>query len=551
LTELQLVLRILDVTKNIRTIHSIPLKLKGNYPKEVEIRGEIIMPHSVFDELNVEREAAGEQKFANCRNASSGSLKHKRPKEVAKRKLAAYFFQVVGDDMCYDNALTVDTHYARMGKAKEWGMPVHDAFFAACSIQEVLEYINNWDTARKNLPFDIDGIVIKIDNIEHQKELGFTSKSPRWSISFKFQAESVCTKLLSVIFQIGKTGVCTPVAELEPVQLSGSVIRKSSLYNEDQIQTLDLKIGDMVFIEKGGEVIPKVTGVDFNQRDKNVVEIVFPKCCPECGGEIIRKDGEASHYCLNEEECPPQIKGKIEHFVSRKAMYIDSVGEKLIELLYNEGLVKNIADLYDLKWENLAVLERMGEISAKKAIESIKNSTEISAEKVLYAIGIRYVGSGSSKRLMKHFGNIYDILNASREELLQVEDIGETTAGSIVDFFKNESYTEDNVSNSNWEIINRLKAAGLNFELCEEDEEKASSNKLEGLTITLSGKFEMSRDDLKKLIESHGGKNGSGISKNTDYFLMGEKCGPSKIVKVEKLNIPIISEEELFEMISD
>jgi len=520
-----------DVTENVKTIKSIPLQLTGDYPEEFEVRGEIVMPHSSFERLNKERIEDGDDPFANPRNAASGSLKHKRPKEVAKRGLDAYFYFMLGDNL-------PDKHSQRLDKIHSLGFKVGDrALFR--TIEFLFKSVEHWDKERKVLSFDIDGLVIKVDDISLQEELGFTSKTPRWAISYKFEAEKAETVLESVDFQVGRTGAITPVGNLKPVLLAGTTIKRASLYNEDQVKALDLRIGDTVIIEKGGEIIPKVVSVDKSYRTGGEQEIKFPTQCSECGADIVKKDEEANHYCPNEDNCPPQVKGNIEHFVSRKAMNMDSVGEKLIKLLYDEGLVKNIADLYVLYWEQLAVLKRIGEKSAKKAIESIKGSVSISAEKVLYGIGIRHIGSGSSKRLMAHFGNIYDILNASKEELMSVEDIGEVIADSI------KKYVD---CSENMKIVKRLEQAGLQFTA--EAKEGTSSNKLEGMTIVLSGTFNQSRDDIKKLIEDNGGKNGSGVSAKTSYFLKGEKVGPSKMVKVEKLGVPVISEEELIQMIS-
>lgn len=516
-----------DVTENIKTIKSIPLRLKGNFPKNIEVRGEVVMPRSSFERLNKERVSVGEEPFANPRNAASGSLKHKRATEVAKRGLDAYFYYMLGEGV-------PNKHSERCDLIRDMGFKGFE--YKKGDINSIFEQIKYWDKERWNLSFDIDGLVIKINDINQQEELGTTSKTPKWAISYKFNAESLPTKLKSVDFQVGRTGAITPVGNLEPVLLSGTVVKRASLYNEQQIISLGLKVNDTVFIEKGGEIIPKVTGVDFSKRE-NPKDIIFPSKCPECGGDIIKKEGEALHYCTNQKNCPPQIKGNIEHFVSRKAMNIDTVGEKLIDSLYNSGLVKNIADLYDLKWEDLSVLDRMGEKSAKKAIESIKNSVNISAEKLLYAIGIRHIGTGSSKKLMEHFESIYNILNSPKDELLKVEDVGEIIADSIVEYAN---------SKENMSILKRLEVAGLQFKM---EKKQTESNKLEGVTIVLSGTFSKSRDEIKKMIEENGGKNGSSISSNTTYFLMGEKVGPSKLEKVRKLNVPIISEKDLNNLI--
>jgi len=521
-----------DITENVKTIKSIPLQLTGDYPHEFEVRGEVIMPHKEFSRLNKERVELGEDPFSNPRNASSGSLKQKKPSEVSKRNLDTYFYFMLGDNL-------PSFHSERIQLLQKMGFKTYPNKISKFdTIDQITEFIEEWREKRKELPFDIDGLVIKIDDIGLWEELGFTSKTPRWAISYKYDSEQAVTKLNNVIFSVGKTGTVTPVAELEPVELSGSVIRRASLYNEEQMNDLEIKIYDDVIIEKGGEIIPQVVGV--NQTFEDSIKIVFATHCPDCGTELVKNQDEAAHYCPNEYGCFSQISGKIKSFVSRKAMNIDSVGEKLVELLLTEGLIKNVADLYDLEWEQLAILERLGEKSAKKAIESIKNSVNMPAQKVLYAIGIRYVGEGSSKRLMKHFGSIYAIKNATREELMAVEDIGEVIADSIENFFMIES-------NSN--ILTRLDLAGLQFEA--EPTPEPSSNKLEGMTITLSGIFSRSRGDLKTLIFENGGKNGSGISSRTTFFLQGEKCGPSKMNKVIALNIPIITEEQLMDMISD
>lgn len=521
-----------DITENVKTIKSIPLQLTGDYPHEFEVRGEVIMPHKEFSRLNKERVELGEDPFSNPRNASSGSLKQKKPSEVSKRNLDTYFYFMLGDNL-------PSFHSERIQLLQKMGFKTYPNKISKFdTIDQITEFIEEWREKRKELPFDIDGLVIKIDDIGLWEELGFTSKTPRWAISYKYDSEQAVTKLNNVIFSVGKTGTVTPVAELEPVELSGSVIRRASLYNEEQMNDLEIKIYDDVIIEKGGEIIPQVVGV--NQTFEDSIKIVFATHCPDCGTELVKNQDEAAHYCPNEYGCFSQISGKIKSFVSRKAMNIDSVGEKLVELLLTEGLIKNVADLYDLEWEQLAILERLGEKSAKKAIESIKNSVNMPAQKVLYAIGIRYVGEGSSKRLMKHFGSIYNIQQASKEELMAVEDIGEVIADSIENFFMIES-------NSN--ILTRLDLAGLQFEA--EPTPEPSSNKLEGMTITLSGIFSRSRGDLKTLIFENGGKNGSGISSRTTFFLQGEKCGPSKMNKVIALNIPIITEEQLMDMISD
>ena len=527
-----------DVTENVKTIKSIPLKLHGDYPSLFEVRGEVIMPKSVFEDLNKERIENGETPFANPRNAASGSLKQKKSSEVARRNLDAYFYFMLGDNL-------PGAHYERLKLMYDLGFKVYSGYSGGIkdSIDSLMLAINAVDKMRKNLPFDIDGIVIKVNSIAQQEELGLTAKTPRWAISYKFKAERVSTRINSIELSVGRTGAITPVANLEPVQLSGSVVRRASLYNEDQIKLLDIREGDIAFVEKGGEIIPKVIGIDLSKRSADSVPFNFPTNCPECGSILVNNPGEAAHYCLNEYGCEPQIRGRVEHFVSKKAMYIDCIGEKLVESMFNAGLVNNIADIYELKQEQLSGLERMGEKSAKNVIDSIEKSKEMPVEKVLYALGIRHIGDGSSKRLIKHFKSINAIANASFEELISVEDIGETTANSIIEYFSINNINDEN------SVLGKLKSAGLNFEIKKEDMIKSTSLKLDGMTIVLSGTFENSRDDLKRIIEENGGKNGSSVSKNTTYFLQGDNCGPSKMEKVNELNIPIISEEDLFKMI--
>ncbi len=527
-----------DVTENVKTIKSIPLKLDGEFPPVFEVRGEVIMPKKVFEQLNKEREEIGDQPFANARNAASGSLKQKKSSEVARRNLDAFFYFMLGENL-------PNMHFERLSLMHKLGFKVFAGYSGGIKkdINSLMTAIEKIEETRKDLPFDIDGVVIKVNDISQQEELGLTAKTPRWAISYKFKAERVSTTVLSIELSVGRTGAITPVANLEPVQLSGSVVRRASLYNEDQIKLLDIREGDIVYVEKGGEIIPKVIGVDFSKRKSDSVPFEYPQNCPECGDILINNPGEAAHYCPNENGCEPQIKGKIEHFVSRKAMYIDCVGEKLIESMFDAGLIENIADLYELNQEDLSGLERMGEKSAKNVIDAIEKSKEMPAEKVLYALGIRHIGEGSSKRLMKHFKSIDAISKATFEELISVEDIGETTANSIIEYFKNNDMSDE------YSIPSRLKKYGLNFEI-KENTTNNKSSKLKGITIVLSGTFERSRDELKKIIEENGGINGSGVSKNTNYFLHGDNVGPSKLEKVVKLNIPVIYENDLMEMIS-
>ena len=524
-----------DVTDNVKTIKSIPLKLTKEYPGVFEVRGEVVMPRKVFELLNEERIEIGERPFANPRNAASGSLKQKRSSEVAKRNLDAYFYFLLGDGL-------PSKHTERLSLMGQMGFKV--GIGKVANISSLMDYINTIGKQRSSLPYDIDGIVIKVNEIAKQEELGLTSKTPRWAISYKFKAERVSTRINSIELSVGRTGTITPVANLEPVQLSGSVVKRASLYNEEQIQLLDIRVGDFVYVEKGGEVIPKVVGVDFKKRDDNSIFFNFPTNCPKCGSALVKNPEESAYYCPNEYGCGPQIRGKVEHFVSKKAMYIDCIGEKLIESLFNAGLVKDFYDLYNLTIEQLARLERMGEKSARNVIDAIEKSKTMPVEKVLYALGIRHVGEGGSKRLIRHFKNINAIANATLSELMSVEDIGETTANSIIEYFKTNKVDDEN------NILGKLTKAGLNFSLKIEDEVKQTSKKLEGLTIVLSGTFEHSRDELKQIIEENGGKNGSSISKNTSYFLQGDNCGPSKVAKVSELNVSVISEDDLMNMIS-
>ncbi len=522
-----------DVTENVRTIRSIPLILQTNdYPDEFEVRGEIIMPHKIFERLNAEREDIGETPFANPRNAASGTLKMKSSAIVAKRNLDAFLYFMLGEN------LPSDSHYQNLQNLKKWGFKISDDIKQAKNINEVFEFINYWDTERNNLEYDIDGVVIKVDSKELQEELGMTGKSPRWAISYKFKAERVATKLLNITYQVGRTGAITPVADLEPIQLAGTTVKRASLHNADIIKELDVRIGDTVLVEKGGEIIPKIVGVDKSKRHKNLPEIKFPELCPACKHPLIRKHDEAKHYCPNEYACPPQIKGKIEHFVSRNAMNINC-GEATINALYEAGFIKNIADLYELTFEQVYSLEGFKEKSAKNLLESIQKSKDIPFENVLFAVGIRYVGNITAKLLAKNFKTISNLQKADFEELIAVDEIGDKIAESIIDFFKNDY---------NLKIIERLKSYGLQFEISENNQVE---NKLSGAKIVISGTFKNhSRDELKKLIEQYGGKNTSSVSKSTAFFLAGENVGPSKLEKVEKFGIKKISENEFINMIN-
>lgn len=523
-----------DVTENVRTISSIPLVLQGaGYPEVFEIRGEILMPWSVFNELNVERVENGLPPFANPRNAASGTLKLLNSKEVAKRKLDAYLYYFISDDEDYSS------HYENLQKAKEWGFKISDASKRCSTLEEIFDYIQYWDVARRELPVATDGIVLKVDAVEQQHLLGFTSKTPRWAIAYKFQAERIATQLKSVSFQVGRMGTITPVANLEPVTLSGTVVKRASLHNADIIAGLDLHIGDSVYVEKGGEIIPKIVGVDEMVRKNGVGERVhFISQCPECGTELKRMEGEAAHYCPNDTTCPPQIKGRIIHFASRKAMNIN-LGEENVNLFYELGMVKNVADLYSLNFQEIASLPRWGMQSAKRLAESLEQSKSVPFDRVLFALGIRYVGSTTAKKIASALQNIEAISSASYQTLMDIDEVGEVIANSVMEFFANEQ---------NRDIVNRLKEAGLQFAISQADEQ--ASNNLEGLSIVISGTFERySRDELKQLIEAHGGKNVSSISSKTDYVLAGANMGPAKLEKANALGVKIISEADFIKMI--
>lgn len=523
-----------DVTENVKTIRSVPLVLQGDYPAEFEIRGEILMPWEVFERLNSERDKQGEPLFANPRNAASGTIKLQNSNEVAKRSLDAYLYYMLGEN------LPDDKHINNLQQAKSWGFKISDATRCCKSIDEVFSFIKYWDVERKNLPVATDGIVLKVNSLSQQKKLGYTAKSPRWAIAYKFQAERECTRLNSVSFQVGRTGAVTPVANLDPVQLSGTVVKRASLHNADIIKGLDLHIGDMVYVEKGGEIIPKIVDVNRELRNELLGEPVhFIDKCPECGTPLERIPGEAAHYCPNEEFCPPQIKGKIEHFVSRKAMNIN-IGSESIELLFGLNLLKDSADLYKLKISDLQNLERWGEKSASNLINSINDSKNVPFSRVLFALGIRYVGETVAKKLAAAMSSIEEIETASFEQLTAIDEIGETIANSIIAYFGKDS---------NRLLVCKLKEAGLQFE--SEKNNTVASNKLEGLSFVISGTFSNhSRDELKSLIEQNGGKNVGSISSKTNYVLAGENMGPAKLDKAKKLGIKIISEDEFIAMIT-
>lgn len=525
-----------DVTDNVKTIRSIPLQLHGNYPKSFEIRGEILMPWDSFERLNQEREAREESLFANPRNAAAGTLKSQNSSVVAARKLDAYLYYLLGEE------IPCDGHYENLQAASSWGFKVSEHTRKATSLQEVYDFINYWDTERKHLPVATDGIVLKVNSLKQQKNLGFTAKSPRWAIAYKFQAERALTRLNKVSYQVGRTGAITPVANLDPVQLSGTIVKRASLHNADIIEGLDLHIGDMVYVEKGGEIIPKITGVDMDARSMLMGEkVVFIDRCPECGSKLVRYEGEAAHYCPNEVACPPQIKGKIEHFISRKAMNIDGLGPETIDLFFRIGLIKNTADLYQLKAADIRGLERMGEKSALNIVHSIAASKEVPFERVLFALGIRFVGETVAKKLAKSFKDLDEMANADLETLTSIDEIGVKIAQSILNYFANEE---------NRALIARLKEVGLNFARSEEAL-AAYSDKLAGKSIVISGVFtHHSRDEYKEIIEKHGGKNVGSISAKTSFILAGENMGPAKLEKAQKLGIQIMSEDEFLSLIS-
>ena len=523
-----------DITANVKTIRSIPLSLRGNdYPALFEIRGEILMPWKVFEELNKERAEQEENLFANPRNATSGTLKLQDSKIVATRKLDAYLYYMLGEN------LPTNGHYENLLKAKEWGFKTSDATIKCSTLDEVFAFIKKWDIERKNLPVATDGIVLKVNSLLQQKNLGYTAKSPRWAIAYKFQAEQEVTRLLSVSYQVGRTGAITPVANLEPVKLSGTTVKRASLYNADAIDALDLHINDMVYVEKGGEIIPKITRVDTDAREAGNLKVEFIKECPECGTTLIRDEGEAAYYCPNYMGCPPQIKGRIEHYLTRKAMDIAG-GSETVEHLFNAGLIHNVADLYTLQWEQVAELERWAEKSAKNLIQSIADSVNIPYPRVLYALGIRFVGETVAKKVAKAFPSIDLLMQATVEQLVEVDEIGERIAQSIVDFFKKEE---------NQDIIRKLRQFGIQFETCGSITDQ-QTNKLEGLTIVISGTFEKhSRDEYKVLIDLNGGKNSGSISAKTNYVLAGANMGPAKLEKAQKLGVKILNEDEFLKMI--
>uniref|UniRef100_UPI003FD7385D NAD-dependent DNA ligase LigA n=1 Tax=Phocaeicola coprocola TaxID=310298 RepID=UPI003FD7385D len=526
-----------DVTDNVKTIRSIPLVLHGEgYPKNFEIRGEILMPWNVFEELNRERELREEPLFANPRNAASGTLKSQNSAVVANRKLDAYLYYLLGDNLPHDG------HYENLQEAAKWGFKISHISRKARTLQEVFDFINYWDVERKNLPVATDGIVLKVNSLRQQRNLGYTAKSPRWAIAYKFQAERALTKLEKVTYQVGRTGAVTPVANLDPVQLSGTVVRRASLHNADIIASLDLHIGDMVYVEKGGEIIPKITGVEVSARPAGSEKVTFITHCPECGSELVRYEDEAAYYCTNETACPPQIKGKIEHFISRRAMNIEGLGPETVDLFYQEGLIHDIADLYTLQTADICRLERMGEKSAENIIQGIERSKEVPYERVIFALGIRFVGETVAKKVAKAFRSIEALASTNLDDLIHVDEIGEKIAGSIIQYFANEK---------NRILVERLRQSGLKLEADEEDL-SGYSDKLKGMSIVISGVFARhSRDEYKALIEKHGGKNVGSISKKTSFILAGDNMGPSKLGKAQQLNIPIKDENEFLAMIEE
>lgn len=524
-----------DVTANVKTIRTVPLVLSGEgWPREFEIRGEVLMPWNVFDALNEERSRNGEPLFANPRNAASGTLKLQDSSVVAKRKLDAYLYFMLGEQ------LPAEGHYENLQAAAGWGFKISDTTRKCATLDEVFAFIDRMDSERKNLPFATDGIVLKVNSLRQQKNLGYTAKSPRWAIAYKFQAERALTRLNEVTYQVGRTGVVTPVANLDPVQLSGTVVKRASLHNADIIGKLDLHIGDMVYVEKGGEIIPKITGVDVDARFMLGQKVSFIEKCPECGTPLVRVEGEAAHYCPNDTACPPQIKGKIEHFVSRDAMNIDSIGPETVEMLFNYGLIKDIADIYSLSPEDLMFLPRMGAKSAENVVAAAQTSRAVPFERVLFALGIRFVGATVAKRLARAFGNIDALMSASLEQLTAVEEIGERIAASVISFFAKEA---------NRTLVARLKEAGLKFEL-EEETMQARTEILKGQSIVISGVFvHHSRDEYKEMIESNGGKNVGSVSKSTSFILAGDNMGPSKLEKAQKLGVRLVSEDEFLAML--
>lgn len=524
-----------DVTANVRTIRCIPLVLKegSGYPHEFEIRGEILMPWKVFERLNAEREAAEEPLFANPRNAASGTLKSQNSRLVASRQLDSYLYYLLGD------TLPSDGHYENLQTAASWGFKISQGMKKVKTLQEIYDYINYWDTERKNLPVATDGIVLKVNSLRQQRSLGYTAKSPRWAIAYKFKAERACTRLNEVSYQVGRTGAVTPVANMDVVQLAGTVVKRATLNNEDFIRNFDLHIGDYVYVEKGGEIIPKIVGVDIDRRPEDAQPVKFIDKCPECGTPLVRYEGEAAHYCPNDTGCPPQIKGRIEHFIARRAMNIDSLGPETVDEYYRRGLVHNIADLYTIKVQDINGSGNR-ERSARKIVDGIAASKQVPFERVVFALGIRFVGETSARLLARHFKTMDALQNASMQQLMEVEGVGEVIAKSVIAYFHNPV---------NQDIVERLRSYGLQMQLSEE-QINGASDKLAGKSIVISGVFaKHSRDEYKALIEQHGGKNVGSISGKTSFILAGDNMGPSKLQKAEKLGIPLVNEDDFLDMI--
>lgn len=524
------------VTDNVRTIKALRTQLGGSFPEKIEVRGEIFMHRPAFDRMNMEREEAGEALYANPRNVASGTLKLQDSAEVAKRPLDIYLYQLI------EKNETIKTHFDSLTQMQTWGLRTSEHARLCGNIDDVFKFIQYWEEERKKLSYDIDGVVIKINDYHQREELGFTAKSPRWAIAYKFKTEAACTKLLSIDYQVGRTGAITPVANLEPVFLLGTTVKRASLHNANEIERLDVRVGDYVYVEKGGEIIPKITGVELSKRAENTIVHPYITECPECHTPIVRKDGEAQHYCPNEAFCPPQVIGKIQHFIHRKALDINGLGDETVELLYHNGLLKNIGDLYDLKYEDLIQLDRMADKSVKNLIEGIEASKTIPYQRVLFGLGIRYVGETVAKKLAAKFKTIESLMAATYEELMLVDEIGERIAVSINEFFAEEK---------NRTLIQRLKEAGLQLENMEVEKEKLSDI-FSGKNIVISGVFSrFSRDEIKELVESHGGKNAGSISAKTSYVVAGENMGPAKLEKARQLNIPILDEEEFLRMIGE
>lgn len=522
-----------DVTANIRTVRSVPLRLRGSdWPAFFEIRGEVLMPYASFDKINAEREAAGEPLFANPRNAAAGTLKQQQSAVVARRGLDCTLYQLSGD------GLPFETHWQSLQKAREWGFKVSDYGRICRSAAEVDAFIAHWDEARRKLPFPTDGVVIKVNSFAERRKIGFTAKAPKWAVAYKFKAEQALTRLVSVDFQVGRTGAVTPVANLEPVQLAGTTVRRATLHNAEQMALLDIRPGDMVYVEKGGEIIPKITGVELAGRSADSRPFKYIDTCPECGTPLVRYEGEAKHYCPNQSGCRPQIIGRIIHFIRRKALDIDGLGEETVELLYENGLVHDISDLYDLRAEQLAPLPRLGEKSAENIVRSVRASLQVPFQRVLFGLGIRFVGETTAKYLADHFRSLDAVMHASREELVEADEVGGKIADAILDYF---------ADSENLRIIGRLRDAGLQFEA---EERALASEALAGKSFVISGKFaDHSRDELKELIELHGGRNLAAVSASVDFIVAGENMGPAKLKKAEKLGVRIISEQEFIAML--